>query len=89
MNISRQVKQQIKEAIRERYAWPGGYPIVFLTSDGATLCAKCCRKEFRQIAWDWTRKTDTGWFVVAPSINWENDSEECCDHCGMELEAAY
>ena len=27
------------------YAWPGGYPLYYVTTDGAALCADCMTKE--------------------------------------------
>jgi len=29
------------------YAWPGGYPLFFICSDGAALCHKCAKAERR------------------------------------------
>ena len=31
------VDKSIKQAIRDKYAWPGGYPLYLLTSDGAAF----------------------------------------------------
>ena len=45
------VNAAIKDAIRNKYAWPGGYPLYLLTADGCALCVECGRKEFKQIAY--------------------------------------
>lgn len=88
MQMPRAERNQVKNAIRQKYAWPGGYPLYIITSDGAVLCVDCSKKQFRQIAWDWTRHLSTGWFAVAADINWEN-SELACNHCGNRIESAY
>ena len=43
------VPAAIKQAIRDKYAWPGGYPLFLVTSDGAALCIDCGKKEYRNI----------------------------------------
>lgn len=35
---------------RERYAWPGGYELALIMSDGALLCADCVRENFCNIS---------------------------------------
>lgn len=32
------------EGFLEAYAWPGGYPIVYLDKNDETLCAKCANE---------------------------------------------
>jgi hypothetical protein len=67
------------------YAWPGGYPLFAITSDGAALCKKCAATERALIGT--TTGTD-GWCVVGIDINYE-DPELFCDHCGDRIESAY
>ena len=86
-HVSREDKTTVKQAIRTKYAWPGGYPLYLVTADGAALCVDCGKKEFRNIAWDWTRKQSTGWCVIAVDINYE-DSSLYCDHCSQQIESA-
>jgi len=81
-------KNRVKEAIRTKYAWPGGYPLYLITADGAALCVDCGKTEFKQIAWDWTRKQSTGWCAIAVEVNWE-DTSLYCDHCSQQIESAY
>lgn len=78
----------IKNAIRTKYAWPGGYPLFLVTSDGASLCVNCGRREWRQIAYAIMHGINDGWRVIAPEVNWE-DSSLLCDHCGEQIESAY
>lgn len=78
---------KVKDAIRMPHAWPGGYPLSLITSDGACLCPECGRKDWRLIceatikpAW-----SGTGWGIVAVEILWEGGNH--CDQCGECLDA--
>lgn len=90
MKIETLIKNSIniKNAIRSKYAWPGGYPLFLICSDGAALCCDCGRKQYRQIAYSIMHKLNDGWRVVASDINWE-DQDLTCDHCGKQIESAY
>jgi hypothetical protein len=79
---------QIKQAIRDKYAWPGGYPIFLVMNDGDAVCIDCARKEYRQIAHDTVKEWRTEWDAAGPEINWE-DSELTCAHCNDYIESAY
>lgn len=72
------------ELIASPYA-DGGYPMFAVTSDGGTLCHKCCQTESRSIGT--TYGTD-GWAIDALAVNWE-DPDLLCDHCGNRIESAY
>ena len=68
------------------YAWPGGYPIVYILADGATLCPKCANGENGSEA-----STDNEcreWKIVGSDIHWEGDPFTCA-HCNREIESAY
>ena len=67
------------------YAWPGGYPLFGVTSDGAALCHRCAKSEREAIG---TTTGSDGWRLVALQPNWE-DPELFCDHCGSRIESAY
>lgn len=79
---SRKLRDQL---IESPYAWPGGYPMFAVTSDGAALCHRCCKSESRSIGS--TYGTD-GWAIAGLAANWE-DAELHCDHCGKRIESAY
>ena len=79
--------KDIKEAIRHKYAWPGGYPL-FLVTQGAALCVDCGRKHYRQIAYAIMHGLSDGWKVEAADVNWE-DPSLFCDHCSKRIESAY
>jgi hypothetical protein len=70
------------------YAWPGGYPCYFITSDGAALSFKTARNERRLILEAIRDRDNGGWRVIGFDINWE-DSELVCDHTGEHIESAY
>jgi hypothetical protein len=79
---------ELRKAIRSKYAWPGGYPMFCITSDGAALCMECAKSEFRQIAYARRHEQNDGWRVTAVDINYE-DTGLICDHCSKQIEAAY
>jgi hypothetical protein len=67
------------------FAWPGGYPLFAVTSDGAALCHQCAKTERSCIGT--TTGTD-GWNIVAIATNWE-DGQLHCDHCSSFIAPAY
>lgn len=67
------------------YAWPGGYPLYYVTEDSGVLCPKCAN-EHLQLTLD--GDGDAGWKIVAQVINYE-DPELHCDHCNVRIESAY
>ena len=58
------------------YAWPGGYPMYYLASEGAVLCPTCANDP------------DTADLEVRPCVYWEGPSFEC-DGCDRAIESAY
>ena len=81
---------EIKARLRDgAYAWPGGYPCYFITSDGATLSFESAHENWREIVGAHLRRDRScGWHVAACAINWE-DSDLYCDHSGKRIESAY
>lgn len=79
---------QVKRAARDRYAWPGGYPLAVVMSDGAVLCPDCARSEFRLIARA-TRDNDRdGWAAIGTEVFW-GEQDEFCDHCNAVIASMY
>ncbi len=70
------------------YAWPGGYPLYFITSDGAALSFESAKEEAKQICASIRDNSRDGWQVVSCEINWEN-ADLFCDHSGKRIESAY
>jgi hypothetical protein len=81
--------RQVKEAIRTKYAWPGGYPLFLFTSDGATLCIDCGRSKWKQICFEMRHPERHNQFqVICADVNWE-DTNMYCAHCNEKIESAY
>jgi hypothetical protein len=82
--------QPVKAALRAGpYAWPGGYPLFFLASDGAALSFDAVRDMFREIVAAHLRPTrGDGWLIDGVDINWE-DASLTCAHTGKLIHCAY
>ena len=79
---------KLKQAIRNEYAWPGGYALILLMSDGMPICINCGRKEFSNILDSTKHQLSDGWQFADVFINYEDDS--CfCAHCSKRLPAEY
>lgn len=74
----------LKNAVRQKYAWPGGYPISAIMEDGA-LCMDCVRKEWRQVAWETMHGIRGCWRVRFTDVLWEGGNY--CDNCNACLDA--
>jgi hypothetical protein len=68
----------------EYVAWPGCYPLYYITADGGVLCPKCANDNF-DLTLD---KDDPQWYIVDIGVNWE-DEELICDNCYKKIESAY
>lgn len=79
---------QFGRALSQPYAWPGGYPTYFVTSDGAALCHQCAKQEGKAICDSIRNGFSDGWKVEAQDVNWE-DPSLYCTHCGERIESAY
>lgn len=88
MSNTIQTPSDFGKALRQPYAWPGGYPLFFVTRDCAALCHQCARKEGARVTSSIREQCNDGWQVVAQDVNWE-DCELYCDHCGKAIESAY
>lgn len=80
----------VKNAVREQYAWPGGYELFGITSHGEILCTKCMKEEFHQILWSVKNNCSDGWKIDAIGYSGELESidfiekhheEYCLDMC--------
>ena len=66
----------IEDAIKQKYAWPGGHPLYLVTKDFCALCIDCARKD---VIIEEVRTVGT---------NWE-DPYLYCDRCNQRIESAY
>lgn len=76
---------ELRRAIRARFAWPGGYALFGVCSDGGVLCAPCMAAEYRQIAYARRHDLRDGWKVEAVDCTANCDEPPMCDHCGEGL----
>lgn len=63
------------------YAWPGGYPICYVDSDGFALCPDCTNEIWTRFHYVWEMPTE--YF-----IHYEGQPVSC-EYCGREIESAY
>lgn len=71
------------------YAWPGGYPLYFLASDGEALSFKAVKDNLDEIRDSHARNDRTGgWLLIGVDTNWE-DGNLTCSHTGDFIESAY
>jgi hypothetical protein len=78
--------QELKATLRNgQYTFPGGYLLVFGTSDGACLCFDCVRSEFANVADSIARGIHDGWKVDSCFIADHMESDLYCDHCNAKL----
>ena len=70
------------------FAWPGGYPLYFITSDGGALSFESVRAELYQVIYSIRHQISDGWRVVACEVNYE-DTDLYCDHSGKRIAYAY
>lgn len=68
------------------YAWPGGYDVLFATSDGGTLCHACAESNRRQVV-DSIATVNIwgGWHVSGVFLSCDTDGDLWCDHCDKLL----
>lgn len=66
----------------------GGYPLYFVTSDGAPLSFQAARDNARQIMESIRDRSRDGWRVIGCCINYE-DPDLYCDHTGARIASAY
>ena len=80
---------QLKATLRNgRFAWPGGYPLFFITSDGAALSFQSVLDNLPEIMSSIRDDSNNGWRVIACDVNWE-DTDLTDDHSGEMIESAY
>jgi hypothetical protein len=70
------------------FAWPGGYPLYFVCSDGEPLSFKAAREHASLICQAIRDKDRSGWQVIGADVNWEDPSLTCA-HTGKPIESAY
>lgn len=77
LNISISEAKALYDEIFTDFAFPGGYPVLFMDDAGNTYCADCAKKVFI------LENTD-----ITSDIYYEGDTIYC-DNCNKEIESAY
>ena len=80
--------KSVQQFYRNPYAWPGGYPLFAITTDGGCLCHKCVKDNYRIIRESQRDDSRDGWQVDAVDVNWES-TDLYCDNCDQAIESAY
>lgn len=73
---------------RGPYAWPGGYPVFFITRDNAVLSFETAQDNQTAIRQCIRNQGRYGWTICGIDINWEC-LDLYCEHSGERIEAAY
>lgn len=68
------------------FAWPGGYPLYYITANGGVICPDCANGKNGSEAGD--ANPDPQWRLVVVDVHYEGEPM-ACDHCGDEIESAY
>jgi hypothetical protein len=72
------------------YAWPGGYPLIYLCADGGILCPACANNANGSEAYagDYVPERGRDWHMIGADVYWEGPPMQC-DHCNKAIESAY
>ena len=73
---------QLENGKLPAYAWPGGYPIIYLDRENSILCAECATKSHLDA------DEVPQYRPVACDVFYEGAPEEC-GQCGKQIESAY
>ena len=89
MKIKTYSTKDLKNQLRSGpFAWPGGYPLYFITDDCAALSFDAVSENLRSVLWSIRNEVNDGWRVIGCDVNWE-DASLYCDHTGKRIESAY
>jgi hypothetical protein len=97
MTMSKQCYKRVRRALSlevcrkplDAFAWPGGYPLYYLTYDNAVLCPACVNAEIVRVDAEIKSQDRNDQFrVVGADVNYE-DTSLFCDNCDKLIESAY
>jgi hypothetical protein len=81
--------QRIKQAVRDKYAWPGGYPLYIVMQDGDALSIDAAKANWKLLCRAYVSgDTWDGWYAHDADINYEDPQLYCCD-TNKRIESAY
>lgn len=76
---------EARHVARHEYAWPGGYQMAVVTTDGGLLCPDCVKAEWFNIADSARRNLADGWQPAATTLIYEGEETEYCSHCDRQM----
>ncbi len=82
--VRRRCRMEVSRKPLDAYAWPGGYPMFYVTKDCGVLCPDCANKEIDLC----NDPHDPQWYIIGADVNYE-DTGLYCDNCNKLIEAAY
>jgi hypothetical protein len=82
-----ELKKHFHKGKASAYAWPGGYPLFYLTLDDSTVCPECVTKNRREVFRS-THENRCIWAIQGVGVNYE-DASLYCDECSKRIESAY
>jgi hypothetical protein len=83
--------QEIKTALRNGpYAWPGGYPLFFISTEGDALSFEAVRKNWREVCRSHLNMQggESNWHLISCEANWE-DPNLICAETNERIPSAY
>ena len=82
------VAADVKATLRAGgFAWPGGYPLYFVASDGEAMSFDSVRAELCNVLRAVRERSRDGWRVVGVDVNYEE--RLYCAHSGEPIPSAY
>ncbi len=81
---------RVKDALRRRYTFPGGYELAIYLADGSRICRECTLENWKEIVTEtrYPGSGDRSWGICGVDIYWEGPPETCCQ-CGKEMPSEY
>lgn len=76
-----------RHVARDCFAWPGGYEMALVTTDGAALCRFCVQSEYTSIYDSHLTDANDGWNPSGIMHSGAVDEMGFCDHCGRDMDA--
>jgi hypothetical protein len=66
------------------FAWPGGYPMAYVTEGGDTLCADCATAELTSWRVNESDDPPAAWLSFGNDTDYP-ETDERCDNCGRVI----
>jgi hypothetical protein len=79
--VPHMASRQLRAAVRQAYAWPGGYEIAFVCVDGEYLCRACVLANWRLVSNSVRSQDRSGWRVIGIETADNFENHETCAHC--------